>query len=241
MNSKYIHEETVHNLDSPNEIAPILIDLFHPQSVLDVGCGIGTWVNTFKRLGVNIVAGIDGDYVNRELLTKYMSEDVFISHDLALPFDLQRNFDMVISLEVAEHLPYESAGGFVESLTKHGDIILFSAAIPGQGGQNHLNEQNYEFWIDLFAKFGFEVSDPIRNLIWNNTKVDYWYKQNILCFIKEGSINKPSKVTVLQTRHPDVFQVRITKLESDLTHLESGKSGILNSFKILWRAIVSKF
>jgi hypothetical protein len=95
---------------------------------------------------------------------------------------------LVLSLEVAEHLPIESGRTFIDSLTKLGPIILFSAAIPNQGGYCHLNEQWPEFWARYFLKNGFEVIDCIRKKIWNKNNVEWWYAQNLLLFVKKEYI-----------------------------------------------------
>jgi hypothetical protein len=111
----------------------------------------------------------------------------------------------VVSLEVAEHLPESSADTFIESLVAHGDVILFSAAVPGQGGQHHINEQWPEYWQQKFAKHGFYFHDTIRPLIWNNEKVNWWYRQNIFIInrIRDNAAQALSKV------HPELFKIRM--------------------------------
>lgn len=207
MSEIYIHETTVHNTNASSQVVPELIKMFHPKSVLDVGCGTGTWLRSFLEWGVNDVAGMDGDFVNRSLLHENIAEHNFIACDLTAPFNLGRKFDIVISLEVAEHLPASSAAGFIHSLALHGDTIIFSAALPGQGGQNHINEQWKDYWISYFAKEGYKVYDLLRPLIWNNLLVDWWYKQNILVFSKSdlSHLYRPSG-SVLEVIHPELFK-----------------------------------
>ena len=207
---KYKHSDTVHNLNSSGKIVPLFVEMFQPSSVLDVGCGIGTWLKSFMDSGIEDIVGIDGDYVNRHQLSEYIHPDKFTPKDLSVPFDLQRKFDLVISLEVAEHLPESSAARFVESLTKHGDTIIFSAAIPNQGGQNHLNEQWKKYWIDLFAQHGYKVFDLVRPRIWEIPEVEYWYKQNMLIFSKNdlSHLNTVDNV-IHETIHPGLFAAKI--------------------------------
>ena len=150
MTTPYVHDETVHNVQAANEIVPALIDIFHPHSVLDFGCGIGTFLSVFKRLGVNDVLGVDGPWVDQHMLEKYLASNEFLEADLRHFVRMSRNFDLVISLEVAEHLDERHADVFLDSITAAGDTIVFSAAIPGQGGQNHLNEQPLSYWIQKF-------------------------------------------------------------------------------------------
>ena len=100
------------------------------------------------------------------------------------PLRLERQFDLVMSLEVAEHLPVRCARQFVDSLTGLGPVVAFSAAIPQQGGAEHQNEQWPDYWANLFIEKNFVVVDCIRKHIWNNNNVMYWYSQNMLIFVK---------------------------------------------------------
>lgn len=203
MKQLYIHSEEVHNMNAPREVVPLVMNIFKPSSVLDVGCGTGTWLKAFEEAGVRDYLGVDSDYVKREALK--IPTDLFHPFDLCKAWSLNRKFDLVISLEVAEHLPEDSADLFVTTLVNHGDTILFSAAIPGQGGQNHLNEQWPEYWQQKFAKHGFYFHDTIRPLIWNNEKVNWWYRQNIFIInrIRENAAQALSKV------HPELFKIRM--------------------------------
>jgi SAM-dependent methyltransferase len=165
---------------SAEVIVPLVVDLLHPRSVVDVGCGDGSWLAVFRRLGVENVLGIDGDYVEHDLLQ--ISQEQFHAADLSRPLVLPRTFDLAVSLEVAEHLPKECAAVFVESLTRLAPAILFSAAIPFQGGVHHVNEQWPDKWGDFFRKLDYFPVDCIRRRIWQNDTVDWWYAQNILVF-----------------------------------------------------------
>ena len=129
---------------SAQAIAETLFPVLHPNSVLDVGCGRGGWLRAWKAAGAREILGIDGDYVDLSKLAVARQE--FQPVDLAHPFDLGRKFDFVQSLEVGEHLPPAASKGFVESITRHGDIVLFSAALPGQGGTQHINERPIQHW-----------------------------------------------------------------------------------------------
>ena len=108
----------------------------------------------------------------------------FLRADLSQPLDLGRRFDLAISLEVAEHLPAASADTFVASLAGLSDFVLFSAAVPGQGGRHHVNEQWQEYWGERFARLGFAALDLVRRAIWSDRAIPYWYKQNTLLFVR---------------------------------------------------------
>jgi len=202
------------NRISAKSIFNLLFKHYKPQSVLDVGCGIGTWLSIARELGVKDIRGIEGPWIDQSQL-RIEAEHITIQ-DLEQPFNLNRSFDLVISLEVAEHLPPAVANTFISSLVAHGNIILFSAAIPYQGGHNHINEQFPLYWDNLFAKFNFIPLDFIRGQIWNNKDILWWLRQNILLFIRRNiAIEHPvfqnyiNSFTPLSIVHPDVYMSRL--------------------------------
>jgi hypothetical protein len=136
--------------------------------------------------GLSDFVGLDGPYVRQSMLE--IAPEKFIAHDLLQPLPLDREFDMVMSLEVAEHLPADHAANFVDSLVRLGSVIVFSAAVPLQGGTHHVNEQWPSYWIDLFAKRGYVAVDCLRHRLWQNPRVDFWYAQNMLIFVREDSL-----------------------------------------------------
>lgn len=168
--------------ESAKEIIPIIFEFIQPKSVIDVGCGVGTWLSVFQAHGVEDVWGIDGDYVDKNAIE--IPKERFLTFDLKSPFRFNRQFDLVVSLEVGEHLPNECAETFVDSLTKLAPVILFSAAIPFQGGTQHVNEQWQDYWVKHFQNKGYVAIDCIRNRVWENERVEFWYAQNMLVFAK---------------------------------------------------------
>ncbi|PYT57689.1 MAG: hypothetical protein DMG35_19785 [Acidobacteria bacterium] len=170
------------SLHSAEIILPLVLKLLPVRSLVDVGCCDGSWLSVARKLGVNDVLGMDGDHIDPASLQ--IPQDCFQPMDLTKPFTLNRAFDLAISLEVAEHLPADSAAGFVESLTRLAPVILFSAAIPLQGGNHHLNEQWPETWAQLFREHDFLLVDCIRKQVWLNEAVEYWYAQNALLFVQ---------------------------------------------------------
>jgi SAM-dependent methyltransferase len=173
---------------SARQIVPLVLELVQPKSVIDVGCGVGAWLAVFNECGVEDFCGIDGDYVDRNMLE--IPEQRFFVSDLTKPIQLNRQFDLVVSFEVAEHLPDTCAEMFVDSLTKLGPVILFSAAIPHQGGTRHVNEQWPEYWVKYFQATGYSVIDCIRRKIWANDNVDYCYAQNTFLFVGKDYLEK---------------------------------------------------
>lgn len=169
-------------LRSAEVFTDLLYPELNPRSVLDAGCGRGGWARKWRDAGASQVLGIDGDYVDRSKL--YVDENEFQVVDLNLPFNLQRRFDLVQSLEVAEHLKPTSSEDFVASLVAHGDTVMFSAAVPGQGGTQHINERPIEFWRSLFARHGYEAFDFIRPRLHSSDQVEPWYKYNSVVYAK---------------------------------------------------------
>lgn len=213
---EYIGESAI---DSAKIVVPLILDLVPCKSVVDIGCGNGAWLQTFKDYGVNEILGIDGDYVDETTLV--IPKKNFLSFDLKEPINITNTFDLVLSLEVAEHLPPSCAENFVNSLTRLGPVVLFSAAIPLQGGENHINEQWPNYWISLFASKDYVAIDCVREKIWNNAQVAYWYRQNIFLFVKKAYLTTNerlkreydySQIFFEPVVHPETYLVAKTKL-----------------------------
>ena len=188
-------------------VVPRIMELF-PQlkSVVDVGCGTGVWLHHFQLCGVDHVVGIDGGEPSSLL---QIDPNNFISADLRQPFPVSTSYDLAICLEVAEHLPADSAQSFISELCKLSDKIVFSAAIPGQGGTGHLNERWPGYWAALFSDNGYDCFDVIRPLIWFDERVEWWYAQNILVFAKRNSDTKLDGIKrgkILDMTHPRCFR-----------------------------------
>ena len=165
---------------SARVIVPILLRVLEPSSVIDVGCGRGAWLKAFEEHGISHVVGIDGDYVDRSRCL--ISASQFSAVDLSKPFRIEGSWELAVCLEVAEHLPFSMGPHLVQELTAAAPFVLFSAAIPGQGGTNHINEQWPSYWQGLFANRGFDLLDPIRRHIRDDRRVEWWYRQNIVLY-----------------------------------------------------------
>ena len=186
-------------------IVPIIQEALGPASVLDLGCGRGVWLQIWKAHGVSDVVGVDGDYVDRADLAIEQSE--FRARDLRETIDLERRFDLVESLEVAEHLPASRARDFVADLCRHGDAVLFGAAPPGQGGEYHINEQPYDYWRAFFETLGYEPFDYVRPRIAARRDAAPWYRYNTLLYVKQEAIESLPDA-VRQTRVPRGTAIR---------------------------------
>ncbi len=163
------------------------------QSVVDMGSGRGVWLAQWQEAGVEDVLAIDGDYVDLDALA--IPQNQFMAADLTKPVTLKRKFELAQSLEVGEHLPTSAAETLVDSLTKASDRVLFSAAVKGQGGEFHINEQPLSFWQDLFAERGYRAFDCVRPRLANDREVEPWYRYNTVLYANpDGCIGLPEEV-----------------------------------------------
>lgn len=176
------------SFSSATHFVRLLNPILKPKSVVDVGCGIGTWLKAWRTAGIEDIQGIDGNYVDRTQLQ--IPVEKFSPCDLANPPKTwTRKFDLAVSMEVGEHLPDTSSEAFVRLLCSLSDVVLFSAAVPYQGGTHHINEQWPEFWAEHFDRMGFVPVDFVRTKLWDNREVEYYYAQNALIFVRKERIN----------------------------------------------------
>ena len=194
MNDMYVYDSAFQNMAATGSayaarrIISIVQTIVTVQSVVDIGCARGTWLREWQAQGVNDIVGVDGDYVDRGKLE--ISPRCFVTHDLAAHYDLGRRFDLAQSLEVAEHLPAASAASFVADLVSHAPVVLFSAAPPGQGGENHLNEQPYDYWRALFRHHDYVAIDCLRPLLARDARIPRWYRYNLLLYVRRDELLK---------------------------------------------------
>jgi hypothetical protein len=171
---------------SASAVVPIVMQCVKPASVIDAGCGVGTWLRAFMDAGVTDIRGLDGSYVDRDQLL--IPDAAFTPTNLETGFTLDRTYELAMSVEVAEHLTQGAAATFVESLCRAAPVVMFGAAIPHQGGDVHINEQWQDYWVDLFGRHDYVAIDCIRPLIWNNPAVAYYYAQNTLIYVRRDRL-----------------------------------------------------
>jgi hypothetical protein len=155
-------------------VAPVVTSLVHPRSLLDLGCGQGEWVDAF---GLNDSLGVDIAAPDRP---------GFVVGDLTELLDLQRTYELVLCLEVGEHLPEAAAPTLADTVARHADTLLFSAAVPGQEGTGHINCQPHEYWHELFAERGLQAEDSVRPLIAHDSRVSPWYRNNLYLYVRRS-------------------------------------------------------
>ena len=237
--------------DSAMVVVPLVRDLLQPSTVVDVGCGLGTWLKVFEEQGVREVCGIDGAYVDPDALE--IGAERFIAADLRTGLDdVDQRFDLAVSLEVAEHLPEQSAAGFVRGLTGLAPAVLFFAAIPNQGGRGHINEQWPEYWAAQFQPHDYVAVDCLRPMIWDNPRVQIWYAQNLLLFVERPLLERyPElkrwyecfRIRQLSIVHPRMFEWVLERPWHGLKALSrSREAGILTEeeFQVRKARILSR-
>lgn len=224
------HGNTVY---SANTILSVLLDRIPAlASAVDIGCGVGTWLSVLHEKGVEDIPGVDGDWVDRDLLV--IPGTCFKQVDLSDFAGLPRRYDLAISLEVAEHLPADRSEGFVLMLTELADHVLFSAAVPHQGGMSHVNEQWQDFWVELFSALNYDVHDFIRPVIWNDDRIPLWYRHNILFFSKRqyfgdvlaDAANRHTGLMPLDVVHPELYLSKVNP-----------QVGVKGSFRLFCKAL----
>ncbi len=210
---------------SADVVVPLMMEWLHPTSVVDVGCGQGEWLARFRQAGVSSILGIDGPWVDQNSLAIPQAD--FQVRSLDQPWELPESFDLCCCLEVAEHLPHASADSLVRNLTTASDAVLFSAALPGQQGTDHINEQWPEYWERKFTGLGFLKLDVIRPRIWQNSAVGWYYQQNMYLYLRESclpefphlrELYERSKDCELTLVHPKVLRP-MTRLKAAIRHL----------------------
>ncbi|WP_158055637.1 class I SAM-dependent methyltransferase [Halorussus halophilus] len=162
-------------------IVNVLYQEFQPASVIDLGCGVGHYLNSFQKRGASI-HGVEGavSAFNHLQVPKSTVEH----HDLRTPYSTSDNYDLVVCFEVAEHLPESAAETLVDSITGCGQTVTFTAATPGQSGTHHINLQPHGYWIDLFEKRGYEYRAERTRELQEEMTVDAatWIPKNLMLF-----------------------------------------------------------
>lgn len=209
---------------SAKKYVDILENIFSPKKVVDVGCGRGSWLKAFRENGAEILVGVDGPWNSQE---KMIEDSIsFYSADLSNPINIfeSKSFDLAISLEVAEHLESKYSKIFIESLVNLSSVVLFGAAFNNQGGTNHINEQNHDYWAEIFISFNFYPFDLFRSEVWGDEEVEFWYQQNTFLYVQKDSEvylkllemgKKPiSNLKYLNCVHPKLYEIKVNYAEN---------------------------
>lgn len=228
---------------SASVILPLVFAHWRPTSLIDIGCGQGAWLAAAEALGVAELVGLDGDWVDRSSLRS--ARMAFRPTDLSGRITLDRRFDLALSVEVAEHLPREAAERFVQALCDAADVVLFGAAVPQQGGTEHVNEERASRWGARFAARDYDTFDLIRPAVWDDARVSWWYRQNCLLYVKRGTpahavfAAAPLPPMPRDLVHPEAFERKVAwyvqeraRLQHWLAHPTPGQA-----LRAVWRAL----
>lgn len=159
---------------------PWIIGKFNPKSVVDVGCGNGSWLREFAQHGVYTI-GFD----RKESVSGI---DEYHRADLTQPFEIPQ-CDLAMSLEAGEHLPQEACMEIIRGLCQAVPVVIFAGGIPLQGGIGHINERWQSDWASMFRRHGYCPYDDLRLFLWNK-EVDCWYAQDSLIYCSPETANK---------------------------------------------------
>jgi SAM-dependent methyltransferase len=228
-------------LESARIYLKFLWRFFQPLSVLDVGCGSGTWLKACHELGSKSLFGLDDTWNSQSLM---LDPDInFRGIDLNKPFSIPTKVDMAICLEIAEHLAPSTSPHLIKCLADTSDVILFSAAYTGQGGDNHINEQPHTYWARLFAKHDLVPFDMFRPEFWGNENVFMWYRQNTFLYVRRNSTSyrqitsrgfkEMMNINFMNCLHPELYQSKCVFYESQVGF----KQHVADLMPSLWRAV----
>lgn len=211
---------------SARVVVPHVVSLLSPRSVVDIGCGRGGWLRVLKDGGCSRVLGVDGNYVDTSTIHIDCSEFLPQNLEHLRPGSVGA-FDLAMCLEVAEHLPSRCSQQLVEVLCEAAPAVLFSAAIPGQGGTRHINEQWPPYWRERFAACGFERFDILRPRILTDCRVEWWYRQNLYFFVRSGT-----------AEHKALSDAVEDGCDSEMEIIYSGRLASFTSFRGLLRELI---
>lgn len=233
----YDHDFNLHTVSGASMALQRFFEGKPPNSLLDVGCGKGSWLRAALDLGVHEIYGVDGVPIKGDALL--IPRQSFQVADLLKKFDLGRKFDIVLCLEVAEHLPSDAAPRLIGTLVAHSDLILFSAAAVGQQGQHHVNCQWPGYWQDLFNAHGYVCDDAFRWQIWDLIDIEPWYRQNIFTAKHAPLIagNEPRLKAVI---HPEMVGSSENQRSIMIRQIEDGSEAIRWYLSILLRGLAAK-
>lgn len=213
-------------------LLPPIIQLVKPSSMVDVGCGIGTWLAAAESLGVDRLVGVEGPWVKSDDLQSTRIE--LVTHDLERPIPALGRFELAMSVEVAEHISHARADGLVAELCGLAPVVLFGAAVPGQGGVHHINEEWQSTWAGRFRTHGFHAFDLLRAPFWSNANIPVHYRQNTLLYVHADHVARLEAAHgralptpwILDIVHPEVQLANVDALTHPPTLRQSLRAAL---------------
>lgn len=244
-NTEFFKSINDNSVKAASIVLPYLFEFYKPNSVIDIGCGVGAWLRAAKDMGVETIHGVD---INEE-----DEQNLFVPRDVIDIFDFSNltsqkepisheRYDLAISLEVAEHLNRQNAVPFIKYITSFSDVVLFSAALPFQNGTHHVNCQPARYWSDLFKKEGFLCADLFRRRLMFDPQLsvsDWWYGQNSYLFVRD------TKKELLDALHEYIVDIPVSYYHQDVVsemfaQMSKMETRILKMENSLWYRIQRK-
>lgn len=240
--SAFFSGNAYNSMRSARPVLQLVHDLYAPTSIVDIGCGSGAWLATAESIGFTVLRGYDGPWADP---AKYTSPNIdFVPIDMEKnDFEIDARYDLAMSVEVAEHLSESRADFIVDALCSASDVVLFGAAIPFQGGVHHIHEKPQSYWIAKFRDRGYEPFDIIRPAVWDNNDVKWWFRQNTLLYVKQGSsVLDPGKLHAMEERlwdivHPVTFADRTKRLRKQIRELRAERDTLARELEESRRTI----
>lgn len=167
-----------------HNISRIFIDEFSPNSVIDFGCSIGSYLEPFHEAGIDIL-GVEGNPAAFNYAV--VPREFLVVHDLREPYITDRKFDLAFSIEVAEHIPEAFDDAYVDTIANASDTVVLSAAPPGQGGTHHVNEKPRSYWKGKFEDRGMKYDAKTVEVLRRKINVEFinYVPENIFVFVRE--------------------------------------------------------
>jgi len=194
-------------------IVPLVMERIRPASVLDLGAGVGSFMKVFIDHGLTDIAGVDLCDFESDLLV--VDASLITAADLNQPVDRGRCYDVAVCLEVAGFLPNHDV--IVASLVRHAPVVLFSAAGPYQDLPRQQFGAYPSTWVGRFAAHDYEVVDVFRPALWNDERVPFWFRQNLLMFVHRPHLEShpelaaPVRVPApLDIVHPELLEMMVS-------------------------------
>ncbi len=187
-NDRYYKRHLVQYRDWENKVGKYLYDELKPNSVLDLGCGVGSYLEGFFDAGCRDLLGIE---LNFDKAKKYIVDNIFffiVEGDATIELNLNRKFDCIISFEVGEHIEPNGTEMFINNLTSYSNkYIILTVAPPGQRGTGHINLRDRDFWIKSIVIKGFLYRKDLvekYKKVWKKFNVEKYIINNLMVFKK---------------------------------------------------------
>jgi len=217
----YHDEKVATSRRAAERILPIVLSIIDVTSIIDVGCGPGSWLDVARQMGVVTLTGVEGEWA-----TEWFDDEGIRSRgfDLLLA-NLEdelrpaATFDLALCIEVIEHLSPERGESFVADLCRCAGHVLFGAAIPGQKGPNHLNTRWPSYWAECFAVHDYLPLDVVRGRVWGDDDLLVHHRQNPILFVRDDLYERalrralemgPPPLAALDQVHPSLRMMQST-------------------------------